>query len=315
MQKWNIYRLLAILILSIPSKLQAQELELLKTSYFPFYPSASTLAYHKERLYVMGDDAVQLLVLDKNYKPVDSLRLFKGTEKRVAKDIKADIESSAFLQKGQETFLILFSSFSSPSRKQVFAINTNNQKIKRDFRRFKFKPQLPAIKEWNIEGAACAGNNLIFSNRANYTHKTNHLLVMNANLKKGFKKNAISVIRIQLPKTENVIGVSGLTYLEGEDLLLLTATTEITDNAYTDGEIGDSFLGYITNVSAKLKDSTIRVDKLLNLTPVLKQSTLQKIESVTVEEVVGNKAILHLAADNDNGESTLFKLRFTLPAK
>ena len=57
------------------------------------------------------------------------------------------------------------------------------------------------------------------------------------------------------------------------------------------------------------------VDKLLNLTPVLKQSTLQKIESVAVEEVKANKAVLHLAADNDNGESTIFKLRFTLPAK
>ena len=315
MQKWNIYRLLAILILSIPNKGNTQELELLKTSYFPFYPSASTLAYHNERLYVMGDDAVQLLVLDKEHKPVDSLRLFKGTEKRVAKDIKADIEASAFIQKKKETFLVLFSSFSSPSRKQVFAINTNTQKVKRDFRRFKHKPELPAIKEWNIEGAACAGDKLIFSNRANYTHKTNHLLVMNANLKKGFQKNSFSVISIQLPKTENVIGISGLTYLKNEDLLLFTATTEITDNAYTDGEIGDSFLGYITNLSAKLKDSSMRVDKLLNLTPVLRQKTLQKIESVAVEEVTGNKAILHLAADNDNGESTIFKLRFTLPAE
>ncbi len=315
MQKWHIYRLLVILILSIPSKASTQHLQLLKTTYLPHYPSASTLAYHNGRLYVMGDDATQLLVLNKHHQLIDSLRLFKGNEKRLAKDIKADVESSAFIQKGKETFLVLFSSFSSLTRRQVFAINIESKKVKRDFRRFRQKPQLSAIKEWNIEGAACAGSQLLFSNRANYTYKTNFLLLMPPNLKKGFKKSNPSVISLQLPPSENVIGVSGLAYLAKEDLLLLTATTEITDNAYTDGEIGDSYLGYITNLSAKLKDSTIRVEKLLNLTPILAQPSLQKIESVAVEEVTDNKAVLHLASDNDNGESTLFKIRFTLPVK
>lgn len=315
MQKWPIYKLLAILILSIPNKGAAQVLELLKTTHFSSYPSASTLAYYNERLYVMGDDAVQLLVLDKDHQAVDSLRLFKGSEKRLAKDTKADIESSVIMQKGGQRFLVLFSSFSSPTRQQLFAIDLHTKKIKRNFKGFAQQPALSEIKEWNIEGAACVGNKLLFSNRANYTYKTNYLLVLNANLKKGFEKNNPKVISLQLPATKNVIGVSGLTYLVKEDLLLLTATTEITDNAYTDGEIGDSYLGYITNLSAKLKDSSIRVDGLLNLSPVLKHASLQKIESVTVEEVVGNKAILHLASDNDNGESTLFKLRFTLPVK
>ncbi|MGV3658094.1 MAG: DUF6929 family protein [Chitinophagaceae bacterium] len=315
MQKWRIYRLLVILILSIPSKASAQELQLLKTTYLPHYPSASTLAYHNGRLYVMGDDAVQMLVLNKDHQPIDSLRLFKGSEKRLAKEIKTDIESSAFIQKEKETFLVLFSSFSSPTRRQVFAINVESKKVKRNFRRFNKKPQLPRINEWNIEGAACAGGHLLFSNRANYTHRTNFLLAMPSNLKKGFQKSKPAVISIQLPPSENVIGVSGLAYIAEKDLLLLTATTEITDNAYTDGEIGDSYLGYITNLSAKLKDSTIRVEKLLNLTPVLAQPYLQKIESVAVEEVTGDKAVLHLASDNDNGESTLFKMIFTLPAK
>jgi hypothetical protein len=33
---------------------------------------------------------------------------------------------------------------------------------------------------------------------------------------------------------------------------------------------------------------------------------------VTVEELKGKKAIIHLAADNDNGESTLFKMELKL---
>lgn len=314
MLKCNIYRLLVILILSIPSKVGAQQVLLLKTSYFPAYPSASTLSYSNDRLYVMGDDATHLLVLDKNHKAVDSLRIFDGSQQRLAKDTKADIEASAVLQKEGETFLFLFSSYSGRTRNKIYRIGIAGNAIKRDLKHLSRQPKTGIIKEWNIEGATFAGDKLILSNRANNTNKNNYLLVLNANTKKGFKKRA-KAVQVTMPATQNVVGISGLTYLPTNDLLLLTATTEITDNAYTDGEIGDSFLGYITNFSKKTNGATIAVDALLNLTAVLQQKSAQKIESVAVEAVTGNNALLHLAADNDNGESTLFKIRLTLPAK
>ena len=105
MQKWNIYSLLVILMVSIQNNAAAQTLQLLRSTSFPNYSSASTLQYFNKRLYVMGDDAPQLLVLTKNHKIKDSLRLFNYTDRRIAKDIKTDIEASFVSQMGSETFL------------------------------------------------------------------------------------------------------------------------------------------------------------------------------------------------------------------
>ncbi len=95
-------------------------------------------------------------------------------------------------------------------------------------------------------------------------------------------------------------------------MLLFTASIEDTPDAYQDGVIGDSFIGYISNITSKLNDSAVTPDKLINLSGVLKLKGDNKIESVTAEQATKSELILHLAADNDNGESTLFKIRWKL---
>jgi hypothetical protein len=80
-------------------------------------------------------------------------------------------------------------------------------------------------------------------------------------------------------------------------------------NSYDDGEIGESYLGMIKNFSTRVDSKTINVDTFINLTKVLGKKTLQKIESIAVESSIKGYMIIHLAADNDNGESTLFKMQ------
>lgn len=314
MKKWNICKLLALQILSTLNNndAAAQGLTLLQTTHLPHYPSASTLAYTNNRLYVVGDDATYLLVLNKNHQLVDSLRLFKGTEKRIGKEEKADLEASIITQKGKETFLLLFSSFSDKNRNKVLQLPISEEKLQKEFETFS---EVNNAADLNIEGAAFIDGNIVLSNRANQVQKQNSLLVLKGNSGKDFSLKGARNISIQLPVTRHVVGISGLDYIPEKDLLLFTASTEITDNAIDDGEIGDSYLGYITNVSRKLQQSTLKADKLENLKSVLLQKGAQKIESVAVEAVNGNSVILHLAADNDNGESTLFKLRLPLPTK
>ena len=100
--------------------------------------------------------------------------------------------------------------------------------------------------------------------------------------------------------------------LQEKDVLLFTASTEDTPNAYTDGTIGTSYIGIIKNFSKKIDDGSVKVKKLLPVTKYLKEEAAQKIEALTVEKLEAKKAIIHLASDNDNGESTLFKLSLRL---
>ena len=110
----------------------------------------------------------------------------------------------------------------------------------------------------------------------------------------------------------NIIGVSGLYYVEEKDLLLFTASEEDTPNALDDGKISDSYLGFIEKFSAKMEDKTITPNQLIKLSTINKIFIKQKIESVCVEKITGDEMILHLVADNDNGESRLFKVRMIL---
>ena len=51
------------------------------------YPSASSIEYYDGKLYLMGDDATNLLVLDTSLTIVDSIPLLSYAEKRIPKKI------------------------------------------------------------------------------------------------------------------------------------------------------------------------------------------------------------------------------------
>ena len=58
------------------------------------YPSASAVEYFDGRLYIMGDDATALLVLDTNLNVLGQKPILSYSEKRISKEIKPDIEAS-----------------------------------------------------------------------------------------------------------------------------------------------------------------------------------------------------------------------------
>src|SRR5690349_7022866 len=119
MRKWSICKLAVILILSIKSKADAQEIELLKTTHLANYPSASALEFYKGALYVTGDDATHVLLLDKDYHVKDSIVLFRSPTKRISKATKPDLEASLISSQDNGDYLVLVSSFSTRQRNKV----------------------------------------------------------------------------------------------------------------------------------------------------------------------------------------------------
>ena len=119
MRKQIICVLAVILIVSIKNESRAQKIKLLKKTHLADYPSASSLEYYKGRLYVIGDDASAVWILDSEHRFLDSIPLFSSTTKRIPPGIRADLESSTILKDNETDYLVCISSFSTDHRNKI----------------------------------------------------------------------------------------------------------------------------------------------------------------------------------------------------
>jgi len=312
MKKWSIYSIAVTLIALILNKAEAQSITLLKTTHLENYPSASGIEFYGGKLYIMGDDATHLLVLNTDHHPIDSVNIFQHSGKRVPYSIKPDLESLTIGTYKGANYLIATPSFSSKNRNTLYAFpleRISNYKTFVTTTPINFLKQI-GISEPNLEGAAVVKKTVVVSNRANLAQPMNYLIqipIKKRSLKKpgNWKKAAI-----ELPNTDSTIGISGLAYWPNNDLLLFTASTEATSSANADGAIGQSYLGYFSNYSKNKNKASATPDKLLNLSQEL-QIGNQKIEGICVESHTGNVMILHFVTDNDDGQSILYKAQLS----
>jgi hypothetical protein len=299
------------------------DIRLIKTFALKDFPSGSSINYYDGKFYLVGDDATNLLILDKEYQQLDSIRLFDYPEKRIPKAEKADFESSTILLLNNIAHLFIIGSASTEKRKKTLLLPLKDRHATHNlfqpfFYQDAFLQQLKTkgISAINFEGSTVIKDSLVLSNRGNIANPVNHLVIMPTaamNEPARAANVSLSVISLALPAQGNTfIGVSELCYLEASDLLLITLSSEATENTYDDGAIGDSYIGWVNNISKKMHRSPIVLDELINLSPVDAAFALQKIEGVCVEAVNGDQLDVHLVSDNDNGESTLFHLKVVL---
>lgn len=286
----------------------AQPVKLLKTTTIKHYPSASSLEIINNKIYALGDDATQILVLDTAHSLLDSIRIFESKQLRIPKKEKADLESSIQLQQNKNAYWVGFSSLSGKNRNKVVVVDVNHgQKTTTTFGLAN-----PQILEWNLEGATLLGDTLVLANRANHTNTKNQLAITKFSVNDGVQKPVLQIIDVNLPPNESVSGISSITYLQALDALLFTTSTENTGKAFEDGRIGASYLGYFKNFSKSLTANVLKPEVYFNFSQVLDAKKHYKIESIAVESCHNNTLLVHLAADNDDGESTFFKLKWQL---
>lgn len=311
MKRWGTCSLVVILT-ALTFNLTFAQVDLLKTTHLNSFPSASSLAFYNNRLYVLGDDAPDLLVLNTDHEKVQDKELFETEGKRMDKEEKADLEASALYSDSNKIYLVGISSFSAENRNKILIYDLSKSSHTPTILTVTDPFEKLNMEEINIEGAAFANKKLLLSNRANNAHKTNYLIVADFNLENGINTKDATMINLVLPPTKGVAGLSGLDYVKEKDLLLFVASMENTANATQDGEIGDSYFGYISNISQKLDQKEIKVDTLISFSKTIHANKFYKIESIAVESVKGNELLVHLAADNDDGKSTLFKIKWQI---
>jgi len=307
-------RLILLYILFITSIVcgckNKRSITLIKETTFNDFPSGSAIEFVDGKLYIVGDDAAHLLILDEDYNRKDSITLFEGNG-RVPKYKKTDLEASTYIELGGLPHLLMIGSGSNANREKFLLIPLSDKDSIKDLQ-FDYKVFSKAgIRQVNIEGAAAHGKTLILANRANGSNKQNYLIVLAAN-DNGTNFTLQRIIVLNTPTNKGVIGLSGLAYQPEEDLLLFTASTEHTNNTTDDGQIGDSYIGIIENALQQITKNTIEARNLINLTEVDKRFMQQKIESVAIDKADKGGYVIHLVADNDNGTTRIFKCRLQL---
>jgi len=272
------------------------------------YPSASGIEYFNNQLYVIGDDASQILVLDSNFQLTDSIRLFSASERRVPKSIKPDLEAITLLP--DKKLFVIGSGSLSPHRNKGWIIDPVLKKAD-SIRLDSFYARLTAagLPEINIEGICRIPGYFIISNRGNLSYPKNNLILTEKSFREQQTKSPFSLIWLgNNTDSSSFNGVSGLSYSEKSDKLLVTVSTEYTKSSYEDGAIGKSFLWIIDDFSIKKKWAAINPNKIIDLENLDKRFSGQKIESVCITNETKHFLHLVLAADNDDGSSTLFKI-------
>ena len=118
------------------------------------YPSGSGLEYFNEKLYIVGDDAKDILVLDNNWKKETSIPLFDSAELRIPKKIKADLEASTVIEINKIPRLLLLGSGSTLNRNRAILVNLDDH-LKEEMDITDFYNQIKDdLEHVNIESSA-----------------------------------------------------------------------------------------------------------------------------------------------------------------
>lgn len=271
------------------------------------YSSASAIEYSNGILYVIGDDVNYILCLDLAWNVVREIKLFDFEGNRIPKPQKPDLESACFVN----GFLYILGSGSlSPQRDVAFIVHPDDGIAKKIntaafFALFRDKA---LIKEINIEGFTSCKDKLLFFNRGNIS-QSNQLIITDHKILKSQFPDRFKVMPVQSRNLNNIqLGISGACYDSVNDILLLTASAEDTDNAYDDGQVLGSAVAVVFDAYHKLETEELIIDTWIDLEEVDDIFRFQKIESICIVGQENRNYDCVLVADNDDGSSRLFQI-------
>lgn len=252
----------------------------------------------------MGDDTNYFFILDKEGEIMQKIMLFESPHKgRIPKKEKPDLEAMCIVERKGEKYFCLFGSGSKKhNRDDYFLIDTTDyQHIKRKslHELYDLLREDERILEVNIEAAENYEGEIILFNRGGMAQPNSLLFTQ----KLFSDKPHYELFTIEIPEIQGIpAGISGATYIAELDILLISASGEVTSNAIDDGTIVGSLIGVMYHFSEKRKKEHFVLDKWQVLTEI----PTQKIESLCVTNVSGNEVEIVAVADNDDGTSHIF---------
>ncbi|MBC7828685.1 MAG: hypothetical protein H7122_13115, partial [Chitinophagaceae bacterium] len=143
------------------------------------FPSGSGIEYYKGQVYLVGDDAADILVLDKKWREVQRIKLFENFDDRIPKSEKSDLEATTVIYLNEVPYLLIIGSGSRQHhRNKAILLNLESN----NFTEYNIEPFYSrladlGIHELNIESAAVVEDLLILGNRGNRKKESNHIII------------------------------------------------------------------------------------------------------------------------------------------
>ncbi|MES1216315.1 MAG: hypothetical protein ABUT20_12440 [Bacteroidota bacterium] len=286
------------------------KLDLLDFKELQSFPSGSGIEFFNEKFYLVGDDATDILVTNKRWKKQKEIKFSGKDETILSEKPKADLEAVTLLELEKNNHLLVMYSGTKEPHKKGRLINVKNNEIKEfDYSEFYERLKASGISDLNIEGAVQIHEFLIFSNRVNDANPFNQLIITEPDFFMRQSEAKIDLLNVDLSDYDGSIAISGLSYSYENDQLLFTTSM---DNAIVDEAKGipsKSYLGIIENGYRKIWRHKMKVNELIDLPGTHKEFKGRKVESVCIQSEKLRSIKLHMIADNDKGESFLYKVR------
>jgi len=285
------------------------KLNLLDYKELKSFPSGSGIEFYDNKIYLVGDDAARVFVSNTKWKKQEEINLFESNEARIPRKRKADMEATTILHIDKMAYLLIMGSGSADMRNKGILLNIETRdKTEIDYAVFYQRLKASGIADLNIEGAAEVSDYLVLCNRGNKSNPANQLIITSKDFFRNQKSAPIQLLDADLSEYEGTMALSGACYSYKHDWLIFTTSMEDTADSYNDGAIGKSYLGIIEDAYRKITKQRVRVNELIDLSATNKKFDGFKIESVCIQSERRHRMKLHLVADNDDGESHLFKI-------
>lgn len=281
-------------------------LTILDVHQYSEMPGGSGILKINGLYYTVGDNSPYLFALDSQF-TVRSKTAIADTNTlknhTIPKDQKIDFEA---ITKINTTEIVIFGSGSKSPRRDVFVRVFLKDSIQYDsYSLVDFYTQLKALScmkntELNIEGAAFWQGKLSLFNRTNNVIFTVEYTDFLAYLNRKKASPTIDITHVDLPKINGMrSGFSGAEVLAHENQIVFTSSVEAADNAYNDGEILGSFIGFLDISSGNIKATK-------DIFRIPEYKTPLKVESVAYLKKVDHKTSNYvLIVDNDDDKSLI----------
>jgi hypothetical protein len=285
------------------------KLKLLDYKELPDLPTGSNLEFFNDAIYVVDDDASDMLVLNKKWQIQSTNKLFLNGEPQMVSKARSDFEATTIVVINLiPRLLVLGYDAKDKCHKAVLWNLDDLTKEEHDITEFynRLKAEVGVI---NIESAAIVLGKLVLCNRDHKQSPENHIIITDEDFWRNQDTAEITTISFDLPETpKQVVGLSGLTYSYKNDWLVATLLTEAgtgNDNAAS----GDSYLAVIENASRKVVRKKMKVNTLFHLSDTDPSFAGYNIQSVGIRTEKSQRLKLQLLADNNAGVNGVFTVR------
>lgn len=276
--------------------------------------SASAVEFYNKHIYIAGDNINYIYLYSEKYSLLDKIKLFADADLNTQnKPVKKDWEAMTIINIPGRVPKLLLAGSGSKKVKRDFAIlmSLKSRKINNveHWPRYYnvIRKKLIKGEELNIEGIAQVKDSLVLLNRGNL-NGGNTIFVSPAKAAVAFSDVVHRIESAPLDIANTKAGFTGAFYMEETDTLFYTAAAELTTNAYYDGKVVGSAIGYFSNVSARLNDNSWAPDKQVAFHDILEG----KVESLTLLRKSNNKYVFLVVTDNDGAPGTMYELLIEL---